>query len=78
MHDRYSNNSISAAIFAKANSDVTAFTKNSYNSTTVVVATWVNIPAHGSIDEVTFVDLLTPPPPPLCLSLIFCLSNFLI
>ncbi|XP_059158121.1 uncharacterized protein LOC131942326 [Physella acuta] len=53
MYDRYSNNPTSAAILAKANADVTAFrgTENSFNSTTIIVATWVNIPAHGSVDE---------------------------
>lgn len=53
MYDLYSNNTLATAVFNKANADVMAVTENkSYNATTVIVATWVNVPAHGSVDEV--------------------------
>ncbi|XP_059175578.1 mucin-like protein [Physella acuta] len=52
MYDLYSNNTLGTAVFTKANADVMALTENkSYNATTVIVVTWVNVPAHGSVDE---------------------------
>ncbi|XP_059160048.1 mucin-like protein [Physella acuta] len=52
MYDLYSNKTLGIAVFTKANADVMALTENkSYNATTVIVVTWVNIPAHGSVDE---------------------------
>ncbi|XP_059145582.1 mucin-like protein [Physella acuta] len=52
MYDLYSNNTLGTAVFTKANADVMALTENkSYNATIVIVVTWVNVPAHGSVDE---------------------------